>query len=271
MRRMSRRPVPPAVSTPAARPCPPPCRPAPADRFPLPCRACRSKTLDNSAFAQSCQKCPQKQQSRRSPPPAAAPRAAARARLDVALSEDAARTAAACPFIAVAPGTDETRTRRRDARRDGVPARRSQGPQRRRRASRMRSSSARIRSPIATGDRSASPGRTSAPSRSSRSSRVRRSSSTPVSACSTPRPANARPRSSTCAARSAFLSADEIEAYLRSERPYDCAGSVRSEALGIALFERIESDDPTALIGLPLIRLTSMLRAAGVVVLTPRS
>ena len=64
-----------------------------------------------------------------------------------------------------------------------------------------------------------------------------------------------------------FLSAAEIESYLRSERPYDCAGSVRSEALGIALFERIESDDPTALIGLPLIRLTSMLRAAGVAVL----
>ena len=79
------------------------------------------------------------------------------------------------------------------------------------------------------------------------------------------------PRSSTCAARSAFYPPDEIEAYLRSERPYDCAGSVRSEALGIALFERIESDDPTALIGLPLIRLTSMLRAAGVVVLAPRS
>ena len=64
------------------------------------------------------------------------------------------------------------------------------------------------------------------------------------------------------------MRADEIESYLRSERPYDCAGSVRSEALGIALFERIESDDPTALIGLPLIRLTSMLRAAGVAVLS---
>jgi septum formation protein len=64
-----------------------------------------------------------------------------------------------------------------------------------------------------------------------------------------------------------FLSPAEIEAYLRRERPYDCAGSVRSEALGIALFESIESDDPTALIGLPLIRLTSMLRAAGIPVL----
>jgi septum formation protein len=63
-----------------------------------------------------------------------------------------------------------------------------------------------------------------------------------------------------------FLSADDIEAYLTRERPYDCTGSVRSEALGISLFESIESDDPTALIGLPLIRLTTMLRAAGVAV-----
>jgi septum formation protein len=66
-----------------------------------------------------------------------------------------------------------------------------------------------------------------------------------------------------------FLTAAEIDAYLRAERPYDCAGSVRSEALGIALFESIDSDDPTALIGLPLIRLTSMLRAAGFPVLGP--
>jgi septum formation protein len=65
-----------------------------------------------------------------------------------------------------------------------------------------------------------------------------------------------------------FLTAADIEAYLRRERPYDCAGSVRSEALGIALFESIESDDPTALIGLPLIRLTRMLHAAGVSVLS---
>jgi septum formation protein len=66
--------------------------------------------------------------------------------------------------------------------------------------------------------------------------------------------------------RSTFrtLTTEEIETYLRRERPYDCAGSVKSEALGIALFERIESDDPTALVGLPLIRLAAMLRAAGV-------
>jgi len=56
----------------------------------------------------------------------------------------------------------------------------------------------------------------------------------------------------------------EIEAYLRREQPYDCAGSVKSEGLGIALFASIVSDDPTALIGLPLIRLSALLRAAGV-------
>lgn len=69
--------------------------------------------------------------------------------------------------------------------------------------------------------------------------------------------------------RSTFrtLSPASIEHYLRRETPYDCAGGVKSEALGIALFERIESDDPTALIGLPLIALTDMLRAEGIDVL----
>ena len=69
--------------------------------------------------------------------------------------------------------------------------------------------------------------------------------------------------------RSTFraLTATAIEHYLQRERPYDCAGAVKSEALGIALFDRIESDDPTALIGLPLIALTDMLRAHGVDVL----
>ena len=55
----------------------------------------------------------------------------------------------------------------------------------------------------------------------------------------------------------------EIEAYLRAEQPYDCAGSAKSEGLGIALLEAIDSDDPTALVGLPLIRTCRMLRAAG--------
>jgi septum formation protein len=59
----------------------------------------------------------------------------------------------------------------------------------------------------------------------------------------------------------------EIEAYLRAEQPYDCAGSARSEGLGVALLEAIDSDDPTALVGLPLIRTCRMLRAAGIPVL----
>lgn len=56
---------------------------------------------------------------------------------------------------------------------------------------------------------------------------------------------------------------DEIEAYLRAEQPYDCAGSARSEGLGICLLDSIDNDDPTALIGLPMIRTCRMLRAAG--------
>ena len=60
------------------------------------------------------------------------------------------------------------------------------------------------------------------------------------------------------------LSDEEIETYLRIEQPYDCAGSAKSEGLGIALLERIDNDDPTALIGLPLIRTARMIRAAGV-------
>ena len=61
------------------------------------------------------------------------------------------------------------------------------------------------------------------------------------------------------------LEDDEIERYLRAEQPYDCAGSAKSEGLGIALLDAILSDDPTALIGLPLIRTCRMLRAAGLV------
>jgi len=56
----------------------------------------------------------------------------------------------------------------------------------------------------------------------------------------------------------------EFEAYLRAEQPYDCAGSARNEALGIILLEKIESADPTALTGLPLITLTGMLRQCGI-------
>ncbi|WP_343729952.1 Maf-like protein [Duganella sp.] len=56
----------------------------------------------------------------------------------------------------------------------------------------------------------------------------------------------------------------ELDAYLRIEQPYDCAGSAKNEALGIAILERIDSSDPTALTGLPLIALTGMLRNLGV-------
>ena len=60
------------------------------------------------------------------------------------------------------------------------------------------------------------------------------------------------------------LSDDEIEHYLRAETPYDCAGSAKIETLGIALVESVGSDDPTALVGLPLIRTCELLRRAGI-------
>ena len=60
------------------------------------------------------------------------------------------------------------------------------------------------------------------------------------------------------------LSDHDIESYLRAEQPYDCAGSAKSEGLGIALLDAIISDDPTALVGLPLIRTSRLLREAGV-------
>jgi len=63
------------------------------------------------------------------------------------------------------------------------------------------------------------------------------------------------------------LSDAQIEAYVLAEMPYDCAGSAKSEGLGIALLERIDNDDPSALVGLPLIRTCRMLEAAGVRVL----
>ena len=64
------------------------------------------------------------------------------------------------------------------------------------------------------------------------------------------------------------LSDDEIENYLQAEQPYDCAGSAKSEGLGIALLASIDSDDPTALVGLPLIRTCRMLQAAGIALLS---
>ena len=65
------------------------------------------------------------------------------------------------------------------------------------------------------------------------------------------------------------LSDAEIEHYLRTEQPYDCAGSAKCETLGIALLDAIDSDDPTALVGLPLIRTCRLLREAGLDPLQP--
>jgi len=62
----------------------------------------------------------------------------------------------------------------------------------------------------------------------------------------------------------------QIEHYLRTEQPYDCAGSAKIEGLGIALVERIESDDPSALIGLPLMKLVTMLQSEGIEVIPKR-
>jgi len=60
------------------------------------------------------------------------------------------------------------------------------------------------------------------------------------------------------------LTRQQIEGYLDREQPFDCAGSFKSEGLGIALFERFEGDDPNTLIGLPLIRLITLLESEGV-------
>ncbi|HET9836296.1 MAG TPA: Maf family nucleotide pyrophosphatase [Rhodanobacteraceae bacterium] len=79
---------------------------------------------------------------------------------------------------------------------------------------------------------------------------------------------NGRSRTYTDHTRVAFraLSDDEIHRYVMREHPLDCAGGFKSEGAGIALFERIESEDPTALIGLPLIALARLLRQAGITV-----
>ena len=66
------------------------------------------------------------------------------------------------------------------------------------------------------------------------------------------------------AASAATAKVKPAERYLQLEQPYDCTGSAKCEALGIALLESIESDDPTALVGLPLIRTAQLLRDAGI-------
>ncbi len=80
---------------------------------------------------------------------------------------------------------------------------------------------------------------------------------------------NAEVQSRVVPCRVLFRSLEDgiIEKYLRAEKPYDCAASAKAEGLGIALLERIETDDPTSLVGLPLIALTTMLARAGLPVL----
>ncbi len=77
--------------------------------------------------------------------------------------------------------------------------------------------------------------------------------------------ANGRMQTAVVPCRVHFRQFDDarIESYLRREQPFDCAGSAKAEGLGIALIARIETDDPTSLIGLPLIALTGMLERAG--------
>ena len=75
----------------------------------------------------------------------------------------------------------------------------------------------------------------------------------------------------TCTVLFRALTAAQIAAYVDAEQPWDCAGSFKAEGLGIALFEKIVTDDPTALVGLPLIRLVAMLAAFDCDVLTAAS
>ena len=66
------------------------------------------------------------------------------------------------------------------------------------------------------------------------------------------------------------LSVAQIEFYLQQEQPYQCAGSFKSEGLGISLFSKLHGDDPNSLIGLPLIRLIELLKAEGIDILQPK-
>jgi septum formation protein len=79
--------------------------------------------------------------------------------------------------------------------------------------------------------------------------------------------AHAESRVVPCRVTFRRLTPTQIETYLQAEKPYDCAGSAKAEGLGIALISRIETDDPTSLIGLPLIALTELLNGAGIAVI----
>ena len=110
----------------------------------------------------------------------------------------------------------------------------------------------------------ASPGATRPRCGSSRRARGRRCCSTRACSCSTPASGRSWSHVDQTDVKFARLERSALERYLEIEQPYDCVGSFKAEALGVALFERIDSRDPTALIGLPLIWLAGALRSAGI-------
>ena len=203
-------------------------------------------------FAETCQKCPQKQRAKSAPPPRR--RRGALVLASTSRYRQMLLDASAFPLSSSRPGIDEAPLAGRGTGGDGVAARRSQGAQRRR----ARIPDALIIGSDQVADCDGAP--IGKPGTHDRAVAQLAELSgrtvvfhTGLRAARCARPANAR--RALVDVRSTFreLTRGEIEAYLRRERPYDCAGGVRSEALGIALFESIESDDPTALIGLPLI------------------
>ena len=162
-------------------------------------------------------------------------------------------------FEVAPPGVDETAPARGNARRHGRAPRAGQGHGRGARAPRMRSSSAPTRWPNPAGLRLDKPG--------NRENAIRQLAMVSGRTAGFPhrrgrgrarRHRRCRPSSPR---RSGFaaLDAAQIERYVDREQPFDCAGSAKAEGLGIALIEAIEGEDPTALIGLPLIALTSLL------------
>ncbi len=168
-------------------------------------------------------------------------------------------------FRVIAPGRRRNAAARRSPDRARGAARRGQGRSRSQKRLRARSSSAAIRSPSSTGRPVGKSG-----SRDAAIAQLTRSSGRTIAFHTAIAVADTRtspPAIGAACDRTEVvfrtLSADEIARYVDRENPIDCAGSFKAEAAGIALFERIRSEDPTALIGLPQIALAKLLRAAG--------
>ena len=215
------------------------------------CAAPARKRWIIACFAQTCQKCLQKQRASR--------HRAARARVDVALPARAARRASACRSTSSRPDVDETPLAGEAPRGDRAAPGRSQGARRR------RAHAGRAGHRLRPGRRLRRPRRRQAGRPRERASRScarfpgRRSCSTPASRCVDAASGRCQTRAGRRhAARSGTLTRRARSTPTSSaSSPTTAPAAVRSEALGIALFERIESDDPTALIGLPLIALAT--------------